>query len=73
MVFELNALSEFLFDDGFSTLALVDVEEEEEEEEHSPISVIYFFVLVFSLVDVFTNARGTKSDKSRPRSEGVKA
>ena len=66
MVFELNALSEFLFDDGFSTLPLVDVEEEEEEEEeHSPISVIYFFVLVFSLVDVFTNARGTKSDKSR--------
>ena len=48
MVFELNALSEFLFDDGFSTLALVDVEEEEEEEEHSPISVIYFFVLVLS-------------------------
>ena len=47
VVFELNALSEFLFDDGFSTLPLVDVEEEEEEEEHSPISVIFFFCSCF--------------------------
>ena len=47
---ELNALFEFLFDDGSLTL-VVDVVVEE-EEEHSPI--FFFF---FILLSVFTNAR----------------